>query len=598
MAFLSTSATYSFNVSRRGAFFCIDQSSKWLLCGLELDDFPRPQLETLATLTHEEQSASAGQMKFEGISTRNVSAELGLDFRYASRAPPAGMLIYQSFGGGVACLDFDQDGWCDFYFAQADGTPEERTEKSGNVLMKSLRGANFYDVSTHAQVNDRGYGQTVNVSDINQDGFPDLLVGNFGSNVLLLNSGDGTFRDASEPAGFNMYRTVTTGLCAADLDHDGLPEVIEINYTDDPLVLTKRCRDYKGFERACSPTHFKPGFDHVWKNLGDGRFDRFMPIELNRETARYGLGVIVANLDGLPGNEIFVANDMTPNELWVGDIVDGTVSYKDVATYKGCALGVQNTPSACMGVALGDFDGNGAQDLFVTNLYHESNDLFMQQRAGVFTNQATKTGIHDYSFNSLGFGTQAIDIDNNGDLDLVVLNGHVDDYTHRNIPFRMLPQLLLGDRRRFSLVPPDVAGDFFARPTLGRALARCDFNRDGAVDWIATHLDETVAMVKNESKIQNWIQLELVGTRSERDAIGTTVIADLGNKGKSQFAVATGDGYMARNEQIVSIGVGMTHSVNSLTIIWPEGEQQSFENIAVNKRYLIIEQRNGLFERK
>jgi hypothetical protein len=242
-----------------------------------------------------------------------------------------------------------------------------------------------------------------------------------------------------------------------------------------------------------------------------------------------------------------------------------------------------------MGVALGDFDRNGRQDLFVTNFYHEPANLFLQSPSGVFVDQIHSCGLYQATWETLGFGAQALDLNNDGRLDLVSLNGHIDDFEFKGVPFAMTPQVFLGKGTGFSQLRNfPVAGEYWKRPAWGRALALCDWNLDGQLDLVATHIGSPAALLINESATSGkWLELELVGTSSERDGIGAAITL---HEGDQQWHAirAAGNGYLACNEPFVHFGLGAVDSV-SMAIRWPSGKESLFFGIQTNHRYLVVE---------
>ncbi len=319
-----------------------------------------------------------------------------------------------------------------------------------------------------------------------------------------------------------------------------------------------------------------------------------------RDSPKLGLGLVIANFDRRHGNDFFIANDGDFNHFWIsGDASDPAIEkfeLAEAANLFGCSIGRGGNSQACMGVAAGDFNRDGTLDLHVTNFYRESVNLFLQTRSGNFSDEALSYGLVEPSFDVLGFGTQAADFDNDGWLDLAVLNGHVFDARHEGIPFRMRPQLLLGSRQGFTLHDQDIAGDYWKQAHLGRTLAMLDFNSDGRIDLVANHLDAPTALLQNDSAAQNWLQVELIGTNSERDAIGAEVRVEVGEQAWTGWQTG-GDGHMCTNEPIIHFGLGSSKAIDRVQIQWPSGQTQVFENVEPNARYLAIEGEANLLRR-
>ena len=485
--------------------------------------------------------------------------------------------LYQTTGAGVAVLDYDLDGRADIYEARCLTKPLCEDAQSANQLYRQSIGQTLEAVTRFAGVDDYGFGQGVASGDLNQDGFPDLLIANFGENRLYMNQGDGTFRRSNEvPFDANSW---TTSFAIADLSGDGLPEIIEVNYIDDPAAPTRPCP----LGTSCTPQEMIPAEDQFYRCLPTGTFERLA--KQGTQTASYGMGVVVADFTGDRRNDVFVGNDAEYNQFWqLSD--DGSLGESALA--RGCAVGRSGNSQACMGIASGDFNGDGQLDLHVTNFLHEPANLFVQTTSGTFADQTLKYGLFDATFSSLGFGSQACDFDNDGNLDLVTLNGHVYGDPQAKLPFRMTPQLFRGGLNRFDSVLAKQAGPYFEEPALGRSLALLDWGRDGDFDLVATHLDRSLGLIENTTMSDgHWLQLELVGTTAERQAIGAKVTVRCQSNSFHAWRTA-GDGYLSTNESVLHFGLG-DNDIKDLTVLWPSGLDQHFSNVKPDHRYRVVE---------
>lgn len=496
-------------------------------------------------------------------------------------------------------IDYNLDGWSDLYFAQAGGDVRLSGSSGANELFRNLEGQRFVELAALAGADDTGFGQGVSVVDFNQDGFADLVVANIGVNVLLANQGDGTF--AAQPlapsiAGAEKW---TTSVASGDLDGDHLPDLVEVNYIDDERAFDAVCHGDTGAP-LCNPQRYRPAADRVLRNDGAGGWQSLAMGEADK-IASYGFAALIANFDEQHGNDLFVANDTDANHYWVSspkdEAGDGFV-LKEQASLKGCALGPLGTAQSCMGVAHGDFDRNGLLDLHITNFTNESSDLYVQQASGLFQNQAVRYGLDLATGPMMGWGTQAVDFDSDGRLDLAILNGNLYNQSVDQTPYRMAPQLLRGMANRFEPVDAERAGDsFWQRPTLGRALTSLDWNRDGKVDLVANHLDVEAALLENRSESPGrWVQLELVGTVSEREAIGARVSVKT-DAGDWTAWIVGGDAFLCNRERILHLGLGDSQAIESLEITWPSGRSQTFSDVGIERRHLAIEGQDTLFER-
>jgi tetratricopeptide (TPR) repeat protein len=552
------------------------------LLGFDPADYPLPERwGDVAGQPARSVSAQRSALVF-----RDVAPSAGIRTTFISdyNLNEVDFFLHQANGGGLGIIDYDRDGRGDVYVVQSGGDPNAVSDSAPNELYRQTESLAFSPVQTDAGCDGRGYGQGVCGADVNQDGFVDLLIANIGRNQLLINQGDGTFRDATATH-FPPSRAWTSSLGAGDLDGDQLPDLVEVNYVDDPQVFQKKCR---GEIIACVPQDFRAARDRFFKASGDGRFVNNELIVHGDVEPSYGFGVVIADFDGQGGNEVFVSNDGLPNHYWRPGPLDPVGALVESAGICGNAVGASGIAEACMGVGAGDFDHDGRLDLAVANFYKEPLNLFLQSRPGAFVDEAMRRGLDVPSRGVLGFGCQAADFDNDGWLDLGVLNGHLYDYRHGGIPFQMRPQLFRGSEGSFELQAVTEGASFFASERLGRTLATGDLDRDGRIDLLANFLDAPVALLMNESESANWLQIELVGRRSERDAVGAVV--QVRCDGETVFGWGTGgDGYMCTNESILHFGLGGHLSVDRLTIRWPSGESETLANLPINRRLLIVE---------
>jgi hypothetical protein len=272
----------------------------------------------------------------------------------------------------------------------------------------------------------------------------------------------------------------------------------------------------------------------------------------------------------------------------------GLPQFADRARLAGLAVAGDGLPRAGMAAVVEDLDGDGRLDVFVTNYYREGNRLYRQQEGGLFTDSGRESGLTAPSFLKLGFGAQSIDCDLDGWPDLFVANGHVDDFRHQGIPFRMAPQLFRNDGRgRFAVLAAARLGNYFEHEYLGRGVARLDWNGDGREDLVVTHLDSAAALLTNATPdTGNFIAVELKGTSSSRDAIGAAVRCT--SQGRMRLRQLTaGDGYLSANQKLLVFGLGHSDAPVSLEVVWPSGRRQAYDRVPVNRRLLLIEGRTA-----
>jgi tetratricopeptide (TPR) repeat protein len=561
--------------------------------GLDAAAFPLPDWsadkdEPLAPPSS--RAAAAGTIAFH-----EAAESVGLEFTYFTGHDPSfgGKRVFEFSGGGVGVLDYDLDGWPDLYFPQGCRWPPQpgQREHLDRLFRNGGDGAPVRDVTEAAGLAEDRYSQGVAVGDWNDDGFPDLFVANVGPNRLYCNNGDGTFTDATEAAGV-AGDAWTTSCLVADLNGDGFPDLYVVNYLAGSNLYERLCADSQGQPRICTPHDLDAAPDEFYLNLGDGRFaEQSAACGLTASTGK-GLGVLAADFTGTGRLDLFVANDTDGNLFFRNAGAGGACRFDEQGVAAGLAFDHEGRSLACMGVAAGDANGDGLLDLFVTNYYGESNTLYVQQPGGVFLDQAREAGLHTPSLNLLGFGTQFLDADLDGRMDLVLVNGHVDDERAKGIPYQMRPQFFhnIGGGR-FEERPAEHLGAWFARPTLGRGLARLDWNRDGRPDFVVSHLEHPAALLTNASSRSGAsIAVRLHGTVGNRDALGAVVqIAAPGCTISQQLT--GGDGYQASNERVLTFGLGECTHATRLIVRWPTGIIQTLERPQVGMEYRLIEGR-------
>jgi len=550
---------------------------------LDLSRYPVPRFAPSAPSSRP--SAVTAKIVF-----RDVAPAAGIDFQYFNSEDPStpGRLMFEFTGGGAAVLDFDVDGWPDLYFTQGCRWPPQPQEAEYRDRLYRNRGdGTFVDVTLQAGLGDNSYSQGVAAGDIDNDGYPDLLVANIGANRLYHNEGDGTFSEITEAAGLSGQRW-TTSCVIADLNGDSWPDIYEVNYVEGKDVFERRCPRGDSF-RICQPTDFSGQADRFFLNLGNGHFaDRTEAAGLLGN--RGGLGVLVADFAGSGQLSVFVANDMTNNFYFVNSQPRGAApQFTDEAMLAGLAYDRNGHAQACMGIAADDANGDGMLDLFVTNFTRETNTLYRAVASGLFVDDSHRTGLAAPSLPLLGFGTQFLDGELDGWLDLVVANGHIDDLTDEGIAHEMRPQYFRNLGGTFAeLESSQLRGGYFQRRMLGRSLALIDFNKDGREDFVVSHLDLPAALLMNETATAaNFLAIKLCGTRSARDAHGTVVSVTAGERQLTRQMVA-GSGYQASNQKQLIFGLGAAQQVD-VQVRWPSGLEQLFQKVDANQHLVFIE---------
>ncbi|WP_160167263.1 FG-GAP-like repeat-containing protein [Rhodopirellula sp. SWK7] len=570
-----------------------------LLRSIDVDLFPLPQWEDDFDMNDTSASSRVVVKHVETPVFENVaeSACVTHTYRVDVDDRESGFAIYQTFGGGVAVIDFDLDGLPDLYFAQGAAESPQASAIESDAMYRNLsRGdeMRFDDVTRSTGLIEDRYTLGVTAGDWNQDGFSDLVIANLGPDYLYLNQGDGTFVPIMLNPGESSQR-LSTSVAIADVDDDQLPDIYMANYLDDADLSRRPPVDASGMPTApVNPTSFVRAHDDVFVNDGVGNWvcERVGGGESDASTS---LGILIGDLTDQPGNEVFVANDELPNQLWRHQSLGP--EWADSAVSRGCAYASLGSPTGAMGIAAADFDGTGTIDLHVTNFYKESSNFYVSD-GGLFRDLNVRYGFDRMTSLMLGFGCQSIDYSNNGVPDLAIVNGHVENLESKGQSFRQPMQLLANRGDRFeSLDVEDVSG-FWSTRHLGRALARVDLDRDGRSDLVVTDLSEPVAILMNlTASNHHWIDLQLVGTRSERDAIGASVEVHRGSVITSHWRTA-GDGYLCNNESSIHVGLGNQSTIHKVIVNWPSGHRQTFDHLKVDRGYQLVEFDVDAFETK
>lgn len=561
------------------------------LCEMDLEQYALPRMDAfIDPLAASNQPINPISKASDSIAIfHNIAPNAGMTHRYQLSAEPidSGFAMYHQAGGGVAVLDFDLDGFDDLYFAQGGADAPEFNSAIPNELYRN-QSARFIEVADHAKVKDHHYTIGCTAGDWNQDGLPDLVTANIGQNLLLINNGDGTFTEQRIP-GTSSLNNMPASIAIADLNGDSIPDLFETNYIDDKNIDLRPDRDQdNSVIEAVGPADFQPSIDRIGLNDQSGGF-LFSSLTSESETTYRGLGVVIADFDGDGSNEVFVGNDKSPNQLWNLKLDStGEIEWFDTAMASGIAFSSDGGGTASMGIAAGDFDRSGTLDLHVANFQNENACLYLY-RNQVFQDRATQFRLGVPSYEVLGFGCQGIDFNLDGYLDLAVANGHIDNYQKMSGDFKQRFQLFVNQGNRFSEARWTEDSLYALNMHLGRSMAKLDFDRDGKEDLVITHLNEESALLHNQTQTDHhWLQLQLVGVQSERDAIGAKVTVQFAGQTLTNWVTA-GDGYLCKNHNVICFGLGDASQVDNIRIQWPSGTQQDVKIVTVDQRIVIVE---------
>ncbi len=531
-----------------------------------------------------------------------VSAQQGVEFTFHADAVPGRYFLPEIMGGGAAWFDFDRDGWLDLFLVNGDEleSQPQQPKPHADALFHNRGGESFAEISGVAAARTSGYGQGCAVGDFDGDGFEDLYVTGYRTSTLLHNLGDGTFADVTPESGTRNDRW-GSGVVWLDINDDHQLDLFVVNYLNVTSQNREQCR-FSGVPGYCGPGHYDAVDDRLFLNLGDGRFrDVSEEVGVTIPNGK-GLGVAVLDFDLDGQNEIYVANDMTPNFLFQRQAVPGTGSdrpvaldvlpkFRDVAPTAGCAVSDMGLNEASMGVACADFDGNGFCDIFLTHFYAQKNTLYRNLGGLQFEDDSRRARLVAISHDRLGFGTVAWDYDRDGATDLLIANGHVLGPEHK--PFAMLPQIMRNDgHARFEDVGP-LSGDYFRQLCVGRGAAGADFDNDGDLDLLVTHLDRPAALLRNGTVTpHHFLGIEL--RRADRlPAQGTQVIVEAGARRFTSMSIGGGS-YLCVSDPRLLVGLKDWSEPVTLEIRWQSGEVARHEHVAIDRYWLAIEGRELL----
>jgi len=499
----------------------------------------------------------------------------------------------ETMGTGVGWIDYDQDGLMDLYFVQSAATDIYKPARPlRSALYHNNGDGTFTDVTEKAGVGGEGhYGQGVAVGDFDNDGFPDLYITGYGSAILYHNDGNGTFRDVTAKAGVADKDGWSTSAGWFDYDKDGYLDLVVCNYIEWSPQNNAWCGERRpGYRSYCHPDNYKGQKTKLYRNNHDGTFtDESDKSGVGKPESK-GMGVVLADFNGDGWPDIVIANDTWPNFLFLNKH-DGT--FEDVSFVSGVAASEDGRYEAGMGIDAADVDGDGWLDIYVTHLDFELNRLYHNNHDLTFDDYTYRSGIGNKATRLSGVAMKFLDYDNDGWTDILQLNGAMLDNIHlyhSEVSYKE-PLLMFRNlgRGQFDKVS-DSLGPDFTRPIAGRGLATADFDNDGDVDIVTNNRGDNPELLRNDGGNANhWLEVQLIGTRSNRDGIGASL--KLVSGGFIQIKQSKGGmSYMSASDPRIHFGLGHRTKVDSLEITWPSGQADQLTDVPVDR---IIALREG-----
>lgn len=531
-----------------------------------------------------------------------VAEQAGLRFVHDNGATGQ-YYMPEVMGSGVAVFDYDNDGDLDVFFVQsralrAGSEPRDgrggQTPITGHRLFRNdgLAGGvpRFTDVTDAAGVGADTVGMGVAVGDVDNDGWLDLYVTAFGSNTLYRNRGDGTFADVTGEAGVDDPRW-STSAAFFDYDRDGDLDLFLVNYVAFTVAGNKRCTEHSGAQDYCPPRAYPPAPARLFRNDGSLHFTDATASSGVASAYGAGLGVAVGDLDGDRWLDVYVANDAMPNQLWINRR-DGT--FENRGLISGTALNASGRPEGSMGIALGDADNDGDEDLFVTNIVGETHAFYLNDGRANFDDARGRAGLAGPTAGMTGFGTNWLDYDHDGRLDLFLTSGAVNTLEGQRgqpMPYRQRSQLFHNEGRGTFRDVSAEAGPVFERLGIGRGAAFGDLDNDGDIDIVVTNNDGPAWLLLSQAirpgagtpPDRHWIEIALRAPAGNRFGFGARVGIERMGQPTLWRRARTDGSYLTANDARVHVGLGAQPSISRVVVEWPDGQAESFTGVTPDR---------------
>lgn len=522
-----------------------------------------------------------------GFKLADVTSASGISFQHNSGAFGE-KLLPETLGSGCAFLDYDCDGWQDILLINGMDWAGHKQRRSTSRLYRNNRNGTFSDVTSRAGLDIEMYGMGVAVGDYDNDGFPDILITCVGQNRLFHNTGKGTFVDVTNASGLGKRLAFSTSALWFDYDRDGLLDLFICNYVKWSPERDVFCSLDGKHKSYCTPEAYRGETCWLFHNRGNGTFEDVTASSGIFDSSSKSLGVAMIDQDQSGWIDLIVANDTQPNKLYRNQR-NGT--FKDDAVELGLAFSSEGKARAGMGVDVADFTNSGHEEIAITNFDNEMTGVYRWAGKG-YEDIAAQVGVGLPSRDTLGFGCVFLDANLDGWIDLAVANGHIDETVRNirgNVGYAQAPQLFLnGAKGKFRDVGPQL-GAGFVEPKVGRGLAYGDFDRDGDLDLLLTTNNGPAYLYRNDQLVRNQsVRFRLIGTKSNRDAIGATVKIECGGIKQSRM-VKSGSSYLSQSELPITFGLGRNDRLERMTINWPSGRTEEFKNLGAGRCYECVE---------
>jgi enediyne biosynthesis protein E4 len=522
----------------------------------------------------------------------DVTSKSGITFQHTDGSSGRHYIV-ETVSAGLALFDYDNDGNIDVYFL--NGAPLKGAKAKTaprNALYRNLGNWRFADVTERSGLGDTGYGLGVTTGDYDNDGDQDVYLNNYGPNVLYRNNGDGTFSDVTEAAGVGNGDQVGAGACFLDMEGDGDLDLYVSNYLEFSYATTVNTM-VGGHGTYASPAHYRPVPDTLYRNNGDGTFSDVSAASGIGAHAGWGMGITCADYDNDGDTDIFIGNDVSENFLFQND---GQGRFEELGLLAGTAYKVTGDPSGSMGVDSGDYDNDGLLDFYVTSYQQELALLYHNTGDGLFEDVTMRTGAGAGTLPKVTWGNSFVDFDHDGDRDIFVACGHLQDNVDKYddvTSYHQLNLLLANDGQgRFAEVSAQ-SGSGLRVKRSSRGAGFDDMDNDGDVDVVILNSRTGPTLLRNDSpKEGNWLAVRLQGTRTNRDGVGAHVIVRAGDLMLID-EVHSGRGYQSHYGTRLHFGLGANKLVDRIEVCWIGGGTDVFEKIPANRVVTLVEGRSS-----
>jgi hypothetical protein len=535
------------------------------------------------------------------VTFRDITQKAGIHFVH-NNAAFGKKYLPETMGPGVAFIDYDNDGWPDIFIVNGMDWPGHASKRSTPKLYHNNHDGTFTDVTHKAGLDVEMFGMGVAVGDYDNDGYDDLFVTALGQSRLFHNNGNGTFTDVTQKTGLLGPKEFSTSAAWVDYDRDGKLDLVVANYVQWSLEGDLYCTLDGKSKSYCTPESYKGASVRLWHNRGDGTFEDVTKKAGVWEPTSKTLGIAILDYDNDGWPDLLFSNDTQPNKLYRNN---GNGTFTEKAVVAGVAFSEDGVARAGMGVDAADYDRSGMASILITNFSNQMLSLYHNEGKGLFVDEAPRSEVGRNSLLTLGFGCFFFDYDLDGWPDILIANGHIDGDIQRvqpNVKYAMPPHIFrnLG-RGNFQEVTKSL-GVGFATPRVGRGAAYGDINNDGRLDLLLATNGGQVYLFENDftgnpAAANRSLRIKLIGTKSNRDGIGTVVKLTAGGESQSEM-LRSGSSYLSASELVLTFGLAMHEQADSIELRWPSGQVDKLANVAAGQTITVTEGKGITASRK